>query len=251
MAIRNYPNRIYKKTVPAIDRELAKRSPLEDNGYKEISVTPLDVTITGDASWFNDWQLDSIALEFNNAVAKNYSAKIKRGRKVVTNYNDHLWFQISTSNPQEITLDAGFYNGTQLAIELRTQLDANSAFAAAGITFTVAYAPNNGTFTITPSSGTVRYLNINTAQTLRTRDSIAGHLFGLEVDTDFVAAVTSDTEVYGLNTETAIISQTASTSTEHYHDDLHTLSIDQALHLETNSGVGTVVNYNVVYEELV
>ena len=247
MAIINYPNRIYKTVVPAIDRELAKRNPQTVSGYQEISVNPLDVTISTNS----DWQIDSISFEFSNANPKNYSAKSKRGRRVVTNFNDYLWFQIPTTNPQRIILDQGFYTGTELAAQLEAQLDANDAFVGFGITFTVAYDPNTGLFTITPSAGTLRYLNVNDAQTLRTRDSIAGHLFGLTENTDFAATVQTDTEVYGLNSEVAFINETASAVTEHYHDDLHTMSIDQSLLLETNAGVGVVVNYTVVYEEMV
>jgi len=247
MAIVNYPNRIYKTVVPAIDREMTKRRPQTTSGYKEIDVNPLDVTISTNS----DWQIDSISFEFSNTNAKDYSAKSKSGRRVVQNFNDYFWFQIPTTNPQRIILDQAFYTGTELAAHLKTKLDANSDFSDAGIAFDVSYSANTGLFTVTPTTGTVRYLNINAAQTLRTRDSIAGHLFGFNADTSFETTISSDTEVFGLDTEAAIIFETGSAVTQHYHDDLHTMSIDQALRLQTNSGVGVVVNYTVVYEEMV
>lgn len=247
MAIINYPNRIYKTKVPAIDRELAQRKPITVTGSANILSAAIDETIYADS----DWNLDSVAFTFSAATAKNYSVAIKNGRRVVTNYNDYLWLQTNGLLPQAITLDDGFYTGTELAAELQTQMNANAAFVATGKTFTVAYDSATGLFTVTPSSGTIRYLNVNTAQTLRTRDSIAGHLFGLTTTTAFAATVSSDTEVFSLDSEADIIDETASAATSHYHDDIHTLSIDQAVRIQTNSGVNVRVDWAVVYEVLV
>jgi len=170
------------------------------------------------------------------------------GRKVVENLNDSLWFQINGTNPQSISLDVGFYTGTELATELQTQLNANADFTAKGVTFTVSYTPATGLYLITPSSGTIRYLDVNSAQMLSLRDSVAGHLFGLNADTSFGVTVTSDTAVFGLDTEASFISETASTVLEHYHDDIHSLTVDQAVHLVANTA-GVSIDYTVVYEE--
>lgn len=248
MAIKNYPNRIYSLVDPAIDRVMARRNPKSVSGRHDASATAMNVTISPDIKY--DWQLDSIMITFSDATARDYAAIIQNGRKVVENYNDYLWVQITGTLPQQITLDADFYNGTQLAAELENKLDANSSFAAQGVTFTVAYSASTGKFTITPSSGQIRYLNINEAQTLRTRDSIAGHLFGLNATTSFGATVESDTEVYGLNKEASIINQTGATNTEHYHDTIHILTIDKALKL-TSSKSNVVIDYTIEYEEIV
>lgn len=249
MAIKYYPNRIFKKAVPSIDRVIAKRQPLIISGYHDIAASALDVTISPVNS---DWQVNSISLAFSAATNKDYSVKVKGGRKVVTDLNDYLWFKVSGQLPQKITLSSGFYTGTELATQLQTQLNANSVFNAAGITHTVTYAAATGLFTVTNTSGqTVQYLNVNSAQTLRTQDSIAGHLFGLTTNSSAAVAITSDTAVFGLDSEAAIIDETASSHTERYHDDLHTLTIDQALHVEGTAAVANVMNYTIGYEEIV
>lgn len=247
MAIKYYPNRIYKKPVPAIDRVIAKRSPVTERGTQNILATDLDVIISPES----DWQIDSIAFEFSNAIARNYSASVRNGRRVVENLNDYLWFKIDNTFPQMITLDSGFYDGTELAAELKSKMDANSAFAAKGVTFTVVYDPTTGLYTVTPSSGNIAYVNVNQGMTLRTRDSIAGHLFGFNVDGTLAATAVSDTAVPGLNTQMALINEVGSVALTDYQDDLHILSVDQALYLGSNSGVNVTIDYTVVYEVIV
>ena len=251
MSIVNYPNRIYSGNSTAIDREMAQRKPITVRGRQNINAQALDVVVSAN----NNWQLDSVSLVFNNVTARNYAVGVLGGKKVVTNRNDYLWFATRSgsgySAPQMITLDAGFYTGAQLATELKTQMDANAVFAAHGLVFTVTYTHANGLFRITPSSGTIEYFNINPKQDFRTRDSIAGHLFGLTVDTGLLVSVVTDTPQYGLASEASIINETAAIVLQHYHDDLHSLYIDQAIHLSSNSGVNVFIDYTVVYEELV
>ena len=148
MSIKYYPNRIYKSRVPAIDRTMAKRNTKLVKGSQDITSAAIDETI----SVGGDWTVNSIAWEFSNATSRTFSALLKNGRGVVANLNDYLWIQIPTTLPQRIVLDADFYTGTELAAHLKTKLDANTAFAALGVTFTVAYVNSTGLFTITPSS---------------------------------------------------------------------------------------------------
>lgn len=247
MSIKYYPNRVFKGKVPAIDRELAKRKPILVQDSQNINSTAIDATISVN----DNWQLNSIGWQFSAATARDFVASIKQGRKVVTDLNDYLWFHTPTTLPQRIVLDEAFYTGTELAAHLKSKMDANTAYAAEGVTFTVAYDTATGLFTITPSSGTLKYLNTNPAQTLRTTDSIAGHLFGLNADSSFGASVVSDTVVDGLDVEIPFVSESANTSLSYSHNELHTLGIDQAIHLTTNSGVNITVDYVVNYEEIV
>lgn len=242
MAIVYYPNRTLKRLDPSIDRVMAKRNVRIVQGAKNITSAGLDVVISANS----DWQVNNVTLNFSAATARDYGWSIINGRKVVTDANDYLWFQMSDTLWTKITLDPGFYTGTQLAAELQDKLDA----AFTPITFTVAYDAATGLFTVTPSSGTMRYIDYNTAQTLPNRQSIGGHLFGWTDDTAFGATVVSDTPVFGLNMSSDLVDETASTVTQHFNDDLHILNIDQALRITTGTA-GIRVDYAVTYEEIV
>ena len=246
MSIKYFPNRVYKAAAPAIDRVMAKRQPKLVRGHANVASTALDVVISSNG----DWHVNAIKFTFNSSVSRRYTVSILGGVKVLQNLNDYLWFQTPDALWQKITLTPNFYTGTQLATELQTQLNANPAYVALNKTFTVAYDPATGLFVITPSAGTIRYIQQNNTQRLPDRDSIAGHLFGLTTDGSFAANVTSNTTVYGLNQEAAIIKETTVTVTQDYSDDIHILSLDQALHVVTNTAT-VEVDYEIEYEEIV
>lgn len=247
MAIKYYPSRVYKGKVPAIDRVMAKKSPTLTTGAQNVASSALSAIISSN----DNWQVDSVAFTFSNTNSRNFDAYIRNGRKIVENLNDYLWIQLGTTPPQTITLSPGFYNGTQLAAELKSKLDAQTVFAAHSITFTVTYDAATGYFIITPSSGTIRYLNNNASQIMTIRDSIAGHLFGLNTTTALAANVTSDTAVFGLDSEVAFIHQTSSVATSYLHTDVHPLSIDQAVHLTSNAGSDVTITYSIVHEDII
>jgi hypothetical protein len=240
MAIRYYPNRIYRARVPKVDRDMAARKISSVSGFKDITLSALDVTITSDT----DWKLHSLSLGFSTATARNYSILVRHGRKVVENLNDYMWFGHSTGGVKTITLSPGFYSGTTLAAELESQLD--SEFAP--ITWTVAYDFTTGLFTITPSAGTVRYLNVNTSATLPTRDSIGGHLLGFEANVASGASITNDTPVYGLDSQEELYSVTGDTNLSYLYNTPLELSIDDGVTISTGTAA-VEVNYTVRYEK--
>tara|TARA_R110000824_G_scaffold148242_3_gene317869 strand:+ start:54691 stop:55425 length:735 start_codon:yes stop_codon:yes gene_type:complete len=244
MAIINYPNRTFRRVNTAIDRTLVKRKPVLLRGSKDVTGDALDVTIGADC----DWQFNSVSFEFSNATSRNYTMSVKGGRRVVTNYNDYLWVQHAETLWQKITLGAGFYTGTELAAELQTQLQANAALAAES-TLTVAYDAATGFFTVTSSTGNIKYIQTNNTQPLPDIDSIGGHLFGLTSDSAFGSTIVSDTTVYALNTSIPIIDESSGALT-HYNDDLHVFDIDQALSLTSNAA-NVTITYEVNYEEMV
>lgn len=247
MAIKNFPHVIYKTVVPAIDRVMARRSPVSVSTSSNLASASIDNTVSCDGTW----QIDSVSFAFSNASARDFSVAVKNGRKVVAKYNDSLWFWVDGIMPQQIFLREGFYTGTQLATELQSRLNANAAFTAASKTFTVAYDSGTGVYTVTPSSGTIKYLEQNTQAWLSIRQSTGGHLMGFNVSTaNFSANVSSDTTVASLDSENAIISRPADTSLSYYNDDSHTLSIDQALRVQANSTSSVTASYVVVYEKL-
>ena len=242
MAIRYYPNRVYRARVPKVDRDMATKKVLSVSGYKDITATALTATISSDTSW----KVHSVVFEFSGATARTYAVIVKNGRKVVENLNNYMWFGHSTGGVKKVTLSTGFYNGTELAAELETQL--NTEFTP--ITWTVIYSAITGKFTIVPVSGTVRYLNVNTAQTLPTRDSICGHLFGFEDNIAAGVSITSDTAIFGLNFEVDLYAVSGGALLNDIYDTSLELSIDQALKIET--GVAAVeVTYMVTYEKSV
>ncbi|MFA5312390.1 MAG: hypothetical protein WC375_03600 [Methanomassiliicoccales archaeon] len=243
MGIIYYPNRVFKGKSPAIDYLMAQRIPRSVTGFQDITSSGLDHRIYQNTNWV----LDAVAFQFNNTVSKTYGFNIVNGRAVVENLNDYLWFWVDGTMPQKIILGSGFYTGTELATELQSKMDANDAYTAANITFSVDYAPSTGLFTITPSDGTIKYLAVNTMTTHQNRDSIAGHLFGLTVNgSSFASSVQSDSPVFGLDQETVLLSSTSSTA-DHYHDDTHVLTMDQAVRLTTNTAASTVT-YTIEYE---
>jgi hypothetical protein len=246
MSIEYFPNRVFKKTVPAIDRVMAERTPRLVRGYQDITSKALDVVISANSNW----QINAIKFTFANATSRNYSATVMGGVKVVANLNDSLWFQSSNSLWQQINLTPDFYTGDNLAQELENQLNANTAFSDLGLSFTVSYDSTTGLFEIDVSGGTIRYIQQNNTQRLPTRDSTAGHLFGFTVTTGYDSTLVSDTPVFGLNQEAWIINEKASVVTQDYSDDIHILNIDEAIHLTTNTAA-TAVSYEIQYEEMV
>jgi hypothetical protein len=243
MAIINYPERVFKVNGSAIDAIIGRNLTKTYSYSKDLSATAIDNVFSVD----RDWKLNSIILTFSGAVARDFSVAIANGRKVVANYNDFLWFEHVSACPQKITLTPGFYTGTDLATELETQLDANTEYTAAAITFTVAYDNAAGTFTITPSSGNIKYILRNLQQVLGQRDSIAGNLFGLNANGTSAATSVSDTLVVGLNDEGLIVNQAAYTDTYYNYLTPIYLSIDKALHFES-SVAGVTMNIDVNYE---
>lgn len=244
-----YPNRIQKRPTHAINRPSTRRI--------LYTLSNAAVLEAGETEWIvfsdEDWQVKSIGLGFSNTNAHSYSVSFQNGRSVVKDINDSLWFHLNGTLPQSITLSPGFYTGTQLAAHLKAKLDANAVYSAASVTFTVTYTSSTGIFSITPSSGTIKYLNVNEATTHRYRDSIAGHLIGFNVTTpSFSAAITSDTPVYGLNEETPdILEDVDTTDLAVYHDDPHVLSLDQAIKITGNvSSDATLMNWTIHYENL-
>jgi len=242
------PERAFNRaSIPAIERQTFNgRRSIE--GGANIASSALDVTISSE----RNWQLDTIEFGFSDA-SRDYDVNIVAGRKIVTHYNDYLWFEIDGITAQRIILDAGFYNGTELAAELEAQLDANTAFAAASITFTVAYA--SPSFTITPSSGTIRYIDRNNTQVGNIRQSIAGPLFGLTATSSLAASVTSDTPVAGLGNSISEIVNVGNSATNYLlvTDDASgnrgPYTMDQALVLSSNTAP-TDLTYKVNYTEI-
>jgi hypothetical protein len=245
MPIPYFTNRTPKKPH-AIDRVLAQR---------EVSVKSASASVTSSAISdyiYNntDWQIDSISLNFSAATSRSYSVSVANGATIVSGRNDFLFIEASGLGRRQIFLTPGFYTGVRLATLLQNALNADTVFSGAGRTFTVVYSSTLGTFTITPNSGTIRYVDFDNTQPLPLKQSIAGYIYGLTANTSYTSSIASNSNVYGLNNEAWIIDATGSTVTEHYHDDIHVLSVNQAIHVESNTASGLIISYQIAYENL-
>jgi hypothetical protein len=247
MPILNFANRI--NHVKPLWQQIADGLNPQKNalsGYVDFSAADADLLLYKPF----DWTINSIGLSFINATARNFSIKIINGTNVVKDRNDYLWFRGVGTNfatfAKKVVLNPGFYrDGDALAQELEARLDA--AFLDDAITFTVAYVKATGIFTITPSAHNILYMQVNPKKTMSHRDSIGGHLFGFTSDKAAAASISSDTGVFGLGTEVAIVSQTASIVTSVLNTDKINLSLDQGI-LINNSVAATAMEYVINYQ---
>ena len=249
MPIPYFTNRTFK--IPhAIDRVLAQRQVVSQGATADISTVPINTYIYNKT----DWQIDSINFNFSNTTSRDYTVSIATGATIVANRNDFLFIEVVGYGRNQITLNPGFYTGTTLAVELQNELNILPNFSTNGITFTVSYNATTGQFTITCTSGQyIKYIDFNKRQVLPLKQSIAGYLFGLTNNTSNSTSTTivSDTNVYGLNMESWVIEESGSNVTTYYNDDLHVLSVNQALHITTSNAAGLIASYVVNYENIV
>jgi hypothetical protein len=242
MPIKYYPNRIFKKITSPVDRMMINNKTHVKSGQHNLLSEGFNDILSSDY----DFEMNSIKINFSSSTSREYFVKIIGGRRIVQNYNDYLWFSTQKSLPQKILLDPGFYNGEQMAILLEYKLNSIDSFPS---DFAVEYSNETGKFKITANSEDIKYLDINPMETLRNRDSIAGHLFGFNATTEFEEELESDTAIFGLNSEVSFISHT-NTVLEHYFDDKKILSMDQAL-LIGASAADVIMSYEINYKEIV
>ena len=246
MAIVYYPNSVVKKYPPVVDK-LQRLNTLETAvGSKDLNTGALDTTI-----WYpGNYEISRVAMHFDGAASKIYSADIVQGRGIVTGANDKLFFLVNAAQWGLITLSQGFYNGTTLATEIKTQLDANTDFVAQGSTpFTVSYTAATGVFSIAPAAGMIQYFETNHCiMPVLGNRSTAANVVGLNQDSAMVAAVVSDTVVPNLGVGTSYFSGT-STALNVLGTDTLPMTVDNGLRLQVNS-VATTVHYEVLYKVL-
>lgn len=241
MAIIHYTNRPNRAKEPVADRWMAKAQSVLSKGNHDLAVEALDTNLSYPA----DWQVNSVLLQFSTSQSKTYTVSVQNGRKVVEDENDYLWFITNTSYPTKITLDEGFYTGAELAIELQDKLD--TAFSP--LTFTVDYNTSfPSLFNIAPSSGSIKYLDVNLQTNFVFKQSIAGHLFGFTEDSVFNTAIRSDTAVPALDSSVPLFSAT-NTTLLIADTDVNLMDIDQALRLEvTKAGGACEIDWTINYE---
>ena len=244
MSILYYPDSLVKKIKSPVERQQSNPPFQVVAGGADLTAADATYTFSQPA----DCNIHDVSLYFSNANAKDYAISKAFGKGVVTGLNDVLWFKADGAPEQKIVLDQGFYDGDELAAELKSQLDSNTAFDNASMTpFTVTYTAITGIFAITPSAGSIQYFNVNTSIAPFYKNSTAGPLFGLTADVALAASISSDTAVWGLKTVVAVVSDTSSTDQNIVSTEVWALDVDSGLRI-TASTVATLLNYKIIYK---
>ena len=244
MPILYYANSPIKRYPHVMEKLQRENRTFEATGSQDITSTPLSQIVWNPAP---QWQINEISLVFSSSSNKNYSAALLQGRGILKGLNDSIWFKVNGAVAQKMVLTPGFYDGNTLSTELQTQLNANAAFTALSLTFSVSYTASTGLFSITPSSGNIQYVQENTGQ-LVYRDSTAGIVFGFTVNSAASSPLTNDTPAFGLGNTVAIgLTATASANTSVFSNTVYPMDVDTALQLTTNTAAMNA-QYHVVYQ---
>ena len=250
MPITYYPISKIKKPYNPIDKIQKRKTILSVSNKVDLTTFGMNYTLWHPS---DKWVVHEILMHFGAATARNYFVNKVIGRGIVSSLNDSLYFQTSGFPAQRIILSQGFYTGSQLATELKTQMDANQSFIDASTTpFTVSYNSTTGKFTIAAAgSAQIQYFVLNTAVNLN-KDSTARQVIGFNTDSIVANTLVGDTAVFGLGDNIPIDTETGST-------DLNTIvnmdslspnfDVDGALNI-TISAIATYVDYKITYEEI-
>ena len=250
MPITYYYDSKFKKPYPNIEKIQKRKVILSPDGQTELTAG-LDYTL-----WYAvpNWVAHEVLLHYSAATARSYSINKVIGRGIITNLNDLLWISCRNYGAQPIVLSQGFYTGDQLAVELKTQMDANTAFVdSLTAPFTVSYSSATGKFTITANGAkTIQYFVTNTTVGVN-RNSTAAQVIGFNVDSAFANSIVSDTVVAGLGDKVPIDQMGACTDINTIVN-LDSLSsyfdVDGALNITIGAIAGLTVNYKILYEEV-
>lgn len=248
MPITYYPESIIKKRLHVTEQLQKARTILSDDGR-------VDLTASGMSYYFwhpsPSWIIHEILLHLGAATAKNYSVNKAIGRGVISKVNDLLYFAGNQTVIQPIYLSQGFYkNGTVLATELQTQLNANQAFIDTAIApCAVVYVAATGKFTITTNAGDIKYFNVNIERKFY-RDSTGGEVFGFTADSASSNSIQNDLAVFGLGNVISIVTATANTSIDIWasQSPAYFFDVDHAINIEI-SAIATTVDYKIIYGE--
>ena len=243
MPTQYYPQSFIKKNLSPV-QELQQAHVIQSvSGHVDLTSSGLTYNFAPTANC----EILEVQLAFGSTASKNYAISKALGRGIVKGLNDTLWFQPTAVTAQQITIPAGFYNGTALATAIQSQLNSNEIFEDVGATpFSVTYTSVTGLFAITPNSGTVQYLNPNTTVPIFYQNSTLGPLIGFNTSQSYASSLSSTSPVFGLSTTVPILSNNASTDQYIVSTDELVLDIDQALQISV-SAVATTLDYKIVY----
>ena len=104
MPIKYFPNRVFKKSVPAIDRVMAQRNPLVTRGTVDITTNGIDQRITNNTNW----QVDSIQFNYElidkeNTILDNLVNLVNKLTKISKlNYEELINIFINNIKTKEV-----------------------------------------------------------------------------------------------------------------------------------------------------
>jgi len=247
MSIEYYPGDDAKKKKHVVE-QLQEPNILYSLGDSfNLTGSPQNIEIWNPGSW----EVRRTTLHWTTAVGKDYSITVCRGRGIISGKNNRLFFKADSINEQEILLSQGFYTGAELATELKSKLDANTAFVGVGATpFTVTYAPVTGLFSIAANGGILlQYFYQATALRRLNNYSSAGRALGLTQDQGPLATIVSNVAARNLGVESVYLSGTASANVDVFGTDIIAMSLDNAIEIHLGAVAGTG-SYEVIYKIL-
>ena len=84
MAIKYYPNRVFRALPTPVDALMQKDTVKSFNGVQDIAGSAIDDTL----SPMKDWKVVGIKFTFDSGAARDYYVNIIGGRSVLFNLND-------------------------------------------------------------------------------------------------------------------------------------------------------------------
>lgn len=269
MPILYYPGKVQKKFRSPIEELQRANKNLLDSGRQDLAAAALDHSL-----WpaFASWNVKQVNLRLETPVEsdvgslstetstesqssvstsgllKTYSLGRQIGRGVITGLNDKIWFKIDGAPAQAIVLSQQFYaTGDELAAELEDRLNENAAFQALSADpFEVTFSETTGKITISPDSGTIKFVATNTTTNDFHKDSDGGAVIGFTQDSSDAASITSDTEIPFAKVQ--LVGASDSSNSAISITDNIALTVDDALYIEVSS-VPLVATWAVTYQE--
>jgi len=201
-----------------------------------------------------NWTVSEVAMSFSNAVARDFAIVKLAGARIIQNLNDHFWIRHNTIGPvQRVIIAPGLYaSSAAFVTAIRTALNAQTAFNAAGITFTVVHADaTTGLLTITPSSGQIAFI-YDTGTTAPVSNavrnvSLAGRAMGFNADTALAATATGDTGI-DVGTVYVYLLELANTATSYVFTDPITMDMDSILGVAGESAGAVTMTVRTSHE---
>lgn len=259
---------VYDPNAVTLDDYLVKFSAAATFDVYNVS-TPVAVTANA-ANTGGAVKSDGGVVDPSKVTLDNYNVNFKNVYTVTAGTNDGIRFDPGTG-AATATLAAGAYTGSQLAVQIKTALEA----ASGGKTYTVSFNDTTGKFSITNDLANGTSLSLQYSNAASTAKSLlgsngtdqsgvaAGSTATSDLDTTGLAGVTKQHNVYNTTLSTNVFNITSSNNTLIVNDDGGTtdttitlatgsytgaqLATELASKLNASRNAGNTVAYTVAY----